>query len=284
MDQPISGQAARKAREAKRLSQAAVAEAVGINRMYYSLFESGRFLLDAEEQERLAAYFVENGIRIPRAAANPQRGVLAAKRTSSAVGAVAARQPESESEDRDDSTAEEAQENSAEPDPVSLAECALVRLRSALEDSQRQRDSRRVAKAVEEALPTLGALDFDELLRLAEGREVSTEGLPSVKDFAALELAEKELWEARAAGLLVCAELYGDEWERAACRDLERVGRSLRERFGGSDSWQVRGRSLLDELFKDSDEFCPRYRCDLAPYIAKAAQERRAPALLAAAK
>ena len=70
MQSTFTGAEAKRAREAIGASQTEIAAAVGLNRTYYSLFEAGRYVLDAAEEKRLREHLSARGVRmapVPRA-------------------------------------------------------------------------------------------------------------------------------------------------------------------------------------------------------------------------
>lgn len=300
MQQSVSGESARAAREGLRLSQAEVAQSVGINRMYYSLFEAGRYLLDGPEQQRLIACLGERIAPAPLPSADSPPQPPATRNAESA----APRRPQNGRRQDQPGALRGAglgQRPAAAPtapvpsalmpdaatlpvlplDRVALAEGALDLLADAVAEAEHPRASRHVAATVTATLEQLAGLDYDELLAVIEARDVAGDGLLPIAEFTEVPLAEKECWEARAAGVLVCAALYGDEWEGADCGTFERIKGGLLERDTEGVPWKVRERRFLEG---SGDEPCSRYRCDLAPYLVRAAQERSAPALAPAAR
>jgi len=265
MESAIHGPAVKTARETRKLSQTEVANAVGLNRVYYSLFEAGRYVLDLDEQKRVSAFLSGQGIQRADVTARPppanDRSAAPPKKVSQDEAAV----PSQGSGDYADAL-------------LASASRALRDLRDAAEASSI--DSKRIAGLVSAASEVLQSLDYVELLATADDFEAPLDGLPSRDEFAALPLSQKELWETRIAGLLICAALYGDDWQKATCKDFERIAPDVRN--GVTDEqWNVRGRSILETLFDDAEKFRPRYRCEFAPHIARAAAERRAPVLRA---
>lgn len=260
MDPTISGPAVRAAREAAKLSQNAVAQALGINRMYYSLFEAGRYVLNDSEQKALREFLASRELH------------LVDNYTD-----APSKSPQSES---DTPTADRDQENARTREAETRTDAARAALRAVQVTVQEAfLASKRTAAAVAVASAALQALDFAELLTLAEGVSGMAEGLPEASTFAELPLEDKQLWESRAAGMLVCGALYGDAWQAAPCEDLSRAAKSIRKTVDNRQ-WDV---TDLDSwgwgFFKDHEKHRLEYRCQLARHIAKAAEQRRAPTL-----
>lgn len=260
MDAQISGPSVRAAREGAKLSQAALAQALGINRMYYSLFEAGRYLLDADEQKSLQDFLDSHGIHLdadePQAAATPDSVEDDAPAADSDDDAA----PAGESDNRTDA-----------------ARTTLDRIGTTVQATGLV--SKRTAAAVAAAGAVLQTLDFTELLALAKGVNGTIEGLPASPAFTQLPLEEKLVWESRAAGMLICAALYGEAWRSSPCGDLARAAKSVRKDISDQD-WDVRDLNNIGfGFFSDREKHRPLYQCELAPHIAKAAEQRRAPVL-----
>ncbi|MEX2150510.1 MAG: helix-turn-helix transcriptional regulator [Steroidobacteraceae bacterium] len=255
MNPATFGPSVRAAREAAKLSQNAVAKAIGMNRMYYSLFEAGRYLLNEEEEIALHDFLTSK-----RIALEDEPGEDVADRPRPAHPAPRAEPPE-------------------DPDADSPVDYRISAGADALEAvgalaGSTGVDSKRTAAAVAAAASALQRLDYPELIALANDLDVSTEGLISETDFGVQPIEQKQVWEDRAAGLLVCAALYDDKWTRSSCDELRVVREAVKKQMG-SDDWNVR-----DCGFFESDKsYLPDLRCHLAPYIAKAAESRQAPAL-----
>lgn len=269
MESAIHGPAVKKAREARKLSQTEVANGVGLNRVYYSLFEAGRYVLNADEQERLSAFLSELGIQHAEVAGSPTNGDRGQAKPTGAPEnrEVAQDEPDGESQDDDADTRLES------------ASRALHDLREAAETAGIK--SKRTAGLVSAATEALEALDYVDLLSIAEQFGVPIDGLLSVNEFQALALAEMQLWESRAAGVLICESLYGELWRSVCFDELKEIEAVLRRSLPSGEQVSYRERSFFDSIFGDAEEFCPRRRADLAPYITMVASERRAPAFIA---
>lgn len=261
MQSTTFGPSVRTAREAAKLSQNAIAQAIGLNRMYYSLFEAGRYILDEAQESDLRSYLDSKGLELPPAendaVVRPSPGDLTTDRSAGETGENA------DAAERGTAVAQESIERVA----MAVRETGL--------------DSKRTAFAVRAASVALQDLDYSELLSLASGDDESLQGLPEATDFAGLSLEKKQLWESRAAGVLICRALYGDAWQSASCDALSQAARSVRRMVPDRD-WDVNELDVLDWGFFSSpkkDALLPSCRCELAPHIAKAAEVRRAPIL-----
>jgi len=260
MQSATFGPSVRTAREAAKLSQSAVAQAIGMNRMYYSLFEAGRYLLDETEESALRTYLDSQAVKLPA-----NESVVTVKPSPSKPAA----DPRHPGEEDDDDQAR-----------IATAEVALEKIATTVQESGL--DSKRTAFAVRAATAALQDLDYPELLSLAAGDDESLNGLPEATKFAELTIEGKQLWESRAAGMLICRALYGDAWQSASCDVLSRAARWVR-RMVPDREWNVKELDVLDWGFflsPKKDKLLPNCRCELAPHIAKAAETRHAPALV----
>src|SRR5262249_43978069 len=70
----LTGAEVKRAREAVGASQTEIAAQVGLNRTYYSLFEAGRYVLDAAEEKRLRELLCARGARMAPVSREPSRG------------------------------------------------------------------------------------------------------------------------------------------------------------------------------------------------------------------
>jgi transcriptional regulator with XRE-family HTH domain len=247
----------RAAREAAGLSQAEVARQLGINRMYYSLFEAGRYVPCAAEAEALRSFGVEIGVSLGPAMpavgptldhTPPERPIANVSVGGNAAGCL-----------------------------QSKADAALNAIRGAAVDGLR---SKRLVRTVIAARDALDDLDYAELLAACSRANFSTAGLVSVSDYEQLDVNEKIEWEARASGLLVCDALYGTQWSEIGFDGLKRLESTIQAALPLGDQLKYRQRSLLDIVFGDAEEFCPIRRVDLAPYVVRLACSRAAPAIL----
>jgi transcriptional regulator with XRE-family HTH domain len=249
----------RAAREAAGLSQAEVARQLGINRVYYSLFEAGRYVPDAAETASLAA--LASTLRIA---------------TDSADCVVV------EDGDDVDSTHDEVAPNEVDRSGVarerSTSTVALEELRNA---ALRGLNSKRVARAVMAAETVLVDLDYPELLAECARAGISTVGLVSVAEFASLPVHEVESWESRASALLICDAIYGTRWRDLGFDDLKTLEDALALALPADNPLRYRRRPALEIIFGDAEDFCPMRKADLAPFIVALARTRAAPAVVA---
>src|SRR5690348_14653551 len=74
MQSTLTGAEAKRAREALGASQTEIAAAIGLNRTYYSLFEAGRYVLDAAEEKRLRELLSARGVRMALEPRAPSHG------------------------------------------------------------------------------------------------------------------------------------------------------------------------------------------------------------------
>jgi transcriptional regulator with XRE-family HTH domain len=74
MPSTLTGAEVKRARESIGASQTEIAAASGLNRTYYSLFEAGRYVLDADEETRLCELFSARGVRVALAPRDPSHG------------------------------------------------------------------------------------------------------------------------------------------------------------------------------------------------------------------
>lgn len=249
----LTGDEAKRAREAAGASQIEIAQAVGINRTYYSLFEAGRYVLDDAEQARLGDALTDHGYTPDD---DDDEGPEPSART---------REPA------------KVQTTGLTPDQIAIARAktALINLRAAV---PRGLQSVRVAHATEAAAGALAGLDYADLLQLANENNLATDGLVPLGEFSGLDLDGMQAWEARAAGVLMCAILYGDAWQSACFDTLKDAEDDLRAILDG-EQLAYRQRGFLDSLFGDGEAHCPNRRADLAPYFVRAAIQRKAPNL-----
>ena len=266
MESMISGASARTARKAAGLSQNAIAQAVGINRVYFSLFEQGRYLLDTDEQRKLCEFFSAHEI-------HPSGALSQAASTSTPATASLQSGPKV-LENRDGVDFWE--HCDTDDSRVSESIQALDTVRATAETGLR---SIRTAAAVTAATDALRALDYVELISIADESGVRTDGLVSMDEFNAFDLASMRLWESRAAGVLVCEALYGRAWQDACFDRLKEIEESLRGGLERGEKLELRERGVGHILFGDAEEFSSRRRADLSPYIVRAAERRRAPTL-----
>ncbi len=71
MDQVLTAQQAKSARNAAHFSQGKVATDLGINRSYLSLFESGKYVLDDNTLTQLRDYYQDHGVNLDGAPGAP---------------------------------------------------------------------------------------------------------------------------------------------------------------------------------------------------------------------
>ncbi len=71
MDQILTAQQAKSARNAAHLSQGKVATDLGINRSYLSLFESEKYVLDDSTLTQLRDYYQDHGVNLDGAPGAP---------------------------------------------------------------------------------------------------------------------------------------------------------------------------------------------------------------------
>jgi transcriptional regulator with XRE-family HTH domain len=250
----------RAAREAAGLSQAEVARQLGINRMYYSLFEAGRYVPSSDESERIAQRFKE----------------LAGSTSEQEIPLV----PEASDVDplglSDTTIVPVELVHAALGTPYAKASAALDQVRESTAKGIR---SKSIAKSVSHALETLGALEYSELLALSSERNVDTAGLLASDEYFALDADSMLRWDSRVISSLVCEAIYGREWSTTSFDQLKQLERRLRENVGESGSLEYRERSLVEILFVDAEDFCPIRRVDLAPYVVAAVVGRCGPTL-----
>lgn len=257
----ITGDEAKRAREALGASQTAVAAAIGVNRTYYSLFEAGRYVLDGQEQQQLRSFLadalpVTESIETPVSAA--PNGTPASQSVPVVVShpsPITARAPDTRS--------------------FAAAVAALTTLRSAAVDAGPR--SKRAAAAVDAAVIALQPLDYVDFLTIARERGISAGSLPGIDAFNSLGLDDMTAWESRAAALLVCDAIYGARWHSAGDSELRTVASHARRALG-DNAVNYSGQSFLGWL-TDSDEHVPLMRAELAPCVVIAAQKRLAPPL-----
>jgi transcriptional regulator with XRE-family HTH domain len=273
MSATITGAQAKRAREAKALSQTAVAGTIGVNRTYYSLFEAGRYNLDDDERQRLCDLLADSTQDAdsddpadPDSDPDPDTG--------------------SDSDDDGDANAPSAAPAVSGPMPAPRSTAATVAALTALRNASAEPNglrSKRTAAAVLAVAVTIQPLDYTDLLGIARERAVPTQGLPSFDAFKSLDLAGMTLWESRAIGLLICDSLYDGRWKSLRFDSLKDVESSLRETLGdGAVSYE--GATILSLLFNGDDHHAPLRRAELAPFVVQAAQKRAAPAITGAAK
>lgn len=262
----ITGDEAKRAREALGASQTAVAAAIGVNRTYYSLFEAGRYVLDEQEQQQLRQFLAD---ALPAPGSGTSTNDDGASTPSNDR---ARRQPRASSP----------HPSSAKPDDgTEKAVAALTALRSAAAEPNGLR-TKRTASAVGDALAALQPLDYAQLLGLANEEALPKdvrETFPDVEAFNALDIRDMELWESRIIGLLVCDALSAGQWGALNYEALKGVESELRHTFGD----QIPDRESL-WIWDDEEKHTPRRRAELAPFVAQAAQKRRAPTLDKAAR
>lgn len=269
MESAIQGPAVKKAREAHKLSQAEVSNAISLNRVYYSLFEAGRYVLNQDERKRLSTFLSAQGIQ--------HTGVADRSTTGDQEPAVHAAIPSSKDAIQSDPDEQSERDADARLMPASHA---LRELHEVAESTGII--SKRTAGLVLVATGALQALDYADLLSIAQQSGIPLDGLLPLAEFEALELAEMQLWESRAAGVLICESLYGESWRDVCFDNLKEVEAELRKSLPSGEPLIYRARGLGHQIFGYSKEFCPLRRADLAPYIAKVASERSAPALTTA--
>lgn len=243
----LSGSDAKAARMERGASQAAVSAALGINRTYYSLFESERYSLTDEQQAKLSAFL------------------------ELATDDDPASDPEPDDDDPASPASPANPNNSAR---LASASTALENIED-LADATGL-DSKRTAAAVGAALSILEGLDYDELRELDDADHSVLDGMPSSEEFGELQtLALKQDWELKLSSALICVALYGDEWLACECKQLRAAEVALREALNEGRELGIRAEPFFGD--KKSDQ--PKIRCELAPHIVRAAQDRQAPRL-----
>jgi transcriptional regulator with XRE-family HTH domain len=250
----------RAAREAAGLSQAEVARQVGINRMYYSLFEAGRYVPSDEEGQRIAERFKE-------LAGGTVDHSIADRPTSSKPG------PSRPSVASNSLLTERHEIVSAQFERANMA------LDSVQASATKGLRSKTLAQSVSSALDAVGSLEYSELLALSNQRRVDTAGLLAEEECSKLDVATIKQWESRAIASLVCESIYGSAWSAANFDQLKRVERQLRHSAERGHSLEYRERSVVEILFGDAEDFCAIRRVDLAPYVVARAIDRDAPML-----
>jgi transcriptional regulator with XRE-family HTH domain len=250
------GARVRAAREAAGLSQAEVARQVGINRVYYSLLEAGRYVADADETKRLVLLLFKRDIA-------SDRGSNAGARSDADQTAGALLD--------DEKTEHDCSEASDANNRISAANAALDSLRDM---GPPLAESRRAIELISTADTALRRLDYSELQELCKKRGVSTEGLATKNDFALLKSDEMVVCESRATASLLCAAMYRDAWRTTSFENLKQTESALRGRLPQAVALDYRKRSLLEILFTDEADACAKRRADLAPYVVMAALQR----------
>lgn len=262
---PITGDQARDARKSLRVSQADVASAVGIPRPTYSLFESGRYRLDDRQQRRLREYL---GDALPDAPADdPDDDGQPTRRARQAVGAPRRAVPVDDPE--------------PEPEtPADQAEAALDELRELARGPGGVR-SMRAAQAIDDAETALEALDYSELLELAEDREVILpKAQPDVDALHRMEQKDVLHWETSLRAQLICKALYGPHLQGCDFDALDGVEDQLHQALPKekiSTGSAGKKRDWLGDLVGHGDAHLRR--AELAPHIVQAAKNRAAPLL-----
>ncbi len=267
---PITGDQAREARKSLRASQAEVASAIGLPRPTYSLFESGRFLLSDNQQQRLRAFL---GDSLPEPddddQAEADEGQPSTRRRQPAV-----------------STRRPARQASAprrvvpvddpEPEtPIDQAGAALDELRELAKGPGGARNMR-CPQAIEDAESALEALDYSELLDLAEEREVILpKDLPDVDALHRMDRSVVVQCETSVRALLICKALYGPHLQGYSFEALDGVQDQLRQALPKEEI--STGRKT--DWFGDDEPHGDAHlrRASLAQYIVQAAKMRAAP-------
>lgn len=240
----LSGSEAKAARMERGASQAAVSAALGINRTYYSLFESERYSLTDEQQAKLSAFLELTTDADPASDQDP---------------------------DDDDPSAPASPDDDSRLGPASAALENIEDLADAT-----GLDSKRTAAAVGAAMSILEGLDYDELRELDDADHSVLDGMPSSEEFSELQtLALKQEWELKLSSALICVALYGDEWLACECKQLRAAEVALRDSLNDGRELGIRAEPFFGD--KKSDQ--PKIRCELAPHIVRAAQDRQAPRL-----
>lgn len=266
---PITGDQAREARKSLAASQAEVASAIGIPRPTYSLFESRRFLLSDNQQQRLRAFLGdslpepsddddqddENGEQRPptQRGRQPARSTRRPARQASAPRVVP---PDPET-------------------PIDQAGAALDELRELAKGPGGVR-SMRSAQAIEDAESALEALDYSELLDLAEEREVILpKDQPDVNALHRMDRSDVVLWETSVRAQLICKALYGPHLQGYSFEALDGVQDQLRQALPKEEI--STGRKT--DWFGDDEPHGDAHlrRAALAQYIVQAAKMRAAP-------
>lgn len=261
MQSTVNGSEVKRARESLGIAQTEVAAALAINRTYYSLFEAGRYLLDAEEQKRLADFFLASGHRlVPASDANQLPPTSAAPVAPEVI---------------------DADEPSGNDEGEAVDD---VRLSSALRALESVRDtvletgsgSKRTAAAVSAAIAVLETLDYPELLEVAASQRPPLAGLPTSEDFNRMEtLEQRQSMEAQTSSSLVCYAIYGKHWLDCDCRNLRRAASELERRQNDEPLSGVR----RSGFFGDDEKMRDQLRSQLAPHLASAASRRIVPTL-----
>ena len=277
----ITGDQAREARKSLKASQAEVAEAIGINRAFYSEFEAGRYVLKDQQQRKLREFL---GDAVPPGEASGD---------DDAAAAGESHQPKRGAARRARGTGGDDPSEPQDPQPVAVADLTPAEKASAALDELRDTASepnglrsKRTAVAVENAEAALKPLDYPELLELAEARDVLTERLMDLDAFQDLDTCDPddrekvEREELRARGHLICHALYGSKWHGLDFNGLKnvrgQVARALPEHRvpNGQDE---SGWWILSSDHNDGHLF----RAELAPFVVEAARNRAAPEIAA---
>ncbi len=270
---PITGDQAREARKSLAASQAEVASAIGIPRPTYSLFESGRFLLSDNQQQRLRAFL---GDSLPEPASLPDDDDQADEgQPSTRPGrqpAVSTRRPARQTS----APRRVVPVDDPEPEtPVDQAGAALDELRELAKGPGGARAAR-CSRAIEDAESALEALDYSELLDLADQREVILpKDQPDVDALHRMERKDVLLWETSLRAQLICKALYGPHLQGYSFEALDGVQDQLRQALPK----EVISTGRKTDWFWDDEPHGDAHlrRAALAQYIVQAAKMRAAP-------
>ncbi|MGE0188853.1 MAG: helix-turn-helix domain-containing protein [Steroidobacteraceae bacterium] len=258
----ISGVDAKKAREAAFISQAAVAAAVGLNRTYYSLYESGRLDLTSLQSEALVRFLHAHD-------ANEPINVEPAKTQAEQVSEVkrTAQIPLSASRSTRSTRTTHNEPPSLESYRIRTAMQRLIALEQTV--AAEQTIGRRVPSSIERTMASLRLLDYSDLFELSLKRGISLATLPSQAEFEKLNPSKRQKVEAQLEQTIVCHAVYGKVLFDCDRNDLYVITCALRKSLPNAGKL-VPFPSLLEQVFEtdaEAQKTTSRLRSEIMPHL-----------------